>query len=242
MANMRNQNPRRKGLVDIFVILILLFIVSGIMMFVFNGGKQVDELTWDEFIQVIQTENVKEYSMSGVAGSGNQDATVIQGIYTDEYAKDMARKADKADVAELNTIISHKTEETVLHEEVVNTPVWTNQPTYDGTLEFDTSDYYYVTLKNTDGTALPSGQFKLMPMYDKYAEAYETVFTLTGLNPGNASVLSENVPVEFTADYKLRNAGVGMVTGTLNKNLNTGVKTVKTTKEAKNGKELYRKR
>ena len=87
MRNMRNQNPRRKGLVDIFVIMILLFVVSGILMFVFNGGKQVDELTWDEFINVITTENVKEYSMTGVAGSGNQDVTVIQGIYTDEYAK-----------------------------------------------------------------------------------------------------------------------------------------------------------
>ena len=84
---MRNQNPRKKGLVDIFVIMILLFVVSGIMMFVFGGSKQVDELSWDEFYQIIQTENVKEYSISGVAGSGNEDATIIQGIYTDEYAK-----------------------------------------------------------------------------------------------------------------------------------------------------------
>ena len=84
---MKNQNPRKKGLVDIFVIVILLFVVSGIMMFVFNGGKQVDELTWDEFIQVIQTENVKEFSTSGVAGSGNEDAFIIQGIYTDEFVK-----------------------------------------------------------------------------------------------------------------------------------------------------------
>ena len=84
---MKNQNPRKKGLVDIFVIMILLFVVSGIMMFVFNGGKQVDELTWDEFIQVIQTENVKEFSTSGVAGSGNEDAFIIQGIYTDEFVK-----------------------------------------------------------------------------------------------------------------------------------------------------------
>ena len=111
--------------------------------------------------------------------------------------------------------LSKKLEETVLHEEVVNTPVWQNQPTYEGNLAIDTSDFYYVTLKNTDGTALPSGQFKLMPMYDKYAEAYETVFTLDGLKTGNSGTLTENLPVEFTMDYKMRTAGVERVAVTM---------------------------
>lgn len=111
--------------------------------------------------------------------------------------------------------LSKKLEETVLHEEVVNTPEWQNQPTYEGNLAIDTSDFYYVTLKNTDGTALPSGQFKLMPMYDKYAEAYETVFTLDGLKTGNSGTLTENLPVEFTMDYKMRTAGVERVAVTM---------------------------
>ncbi len=87
MANMRNQNPRKRGIIDIFVILILLFVVGGIMMFIFNGGNQIDELSRDEFFEVITSDNVKEVSMSGISGSGNEKIFTIKGIYTDEYAK-----------------------------------------------------------------------------------------------------------------------------------------------------------
>ena len=144
-------------------------------------------------------------------------------------------------VCDVNVSVSKKLEETVLHEEVVNTPVWQNQPTYEGNLAFDTSDFYYVTLKNTDGTALPSGQFKLMPMYDKYAEAYDTIFTLNNLKTGNSGTLTENLPVEFTSDYKMRTAGVERVVATLNLPMdsNLGKLTIKTTgqfiKKAKDG-------
>ena len=87
MASIRNQNPRKRGMVDIFVILILLFVVGGIMMFVFGGTNQIDELTQDEFYEVIVTDKVKEISMSGVSGSGNENIFTVQGLYTEEYAK-----------------------------------------------------------------------------------------------------------------------------------------------------------
>ena len=87
MASIRNQNPRKRGMVDIFVILILLFVVGGIMMFVFGGSNQIDELTQDEFYEVIVTDKVKEISMSGVSGSGNENIFTVQGLYTEEYAK-----------------------------------------------------------------------------------------------------------------------------------------------------------
>lgn len=143
-------------------------------------------------------------------------------VNSSQYKIDQQAQAQKID---------NKLEETVLHEAVVNTPVWQNQPTYEGNLAFDTSEFYYVTLKNTDGTALPSGQFKLMPMYDKYAEAYETVFTLAGLNTGNSGTLTENLPVEFTSDYKMRTAGVERVVATLNLPMdsNLGKLTIRTT-------------
>ncbi len=87
MANLKNQNPRKKGLSDIFVILILLFLVGGIMMFIFGDGNKVDQLTRDEFMSVIQTENVKEISLSGVSGSGNEEIFTVQGLYSEEYQK-----------------------------------------------------------------------------------------------------------------------------------------------------------
>ena len=87
MASMRNQSPRRRGLMDIFVIMILLFIVSGIVMFVFNGGRQVDKINRDEFLAIVVTDNVKEVMLSGVSGSGNEKVFIVQGTYTDEFAK-----------------------------------------------------------------------------------------------------------------------------------------------------------
>ncbi len=87
MANLKNQSSRRRGLSDIFVILILLFLVGGIAMFVFGGNKKIDELTRDEFMSVIVTENVKEVALSGVSGSGNEKIFTIQGIYSEEYRK-----------------------------------------------------------------------------------------------------------------------------------------------------------
>ena len=125
-----------------------------------------------------------------------------------------------------------KMEETVLYEEVVNTPIWANQPTYEGTLDFDTSDYYYVTLKDAEGTSLPDGQFMLKDIYTENASVYSTVFSLPALDTGN-EILEENVPVEFTVDGKMRTAGVGMVTVALNRILNTDVKTIKTTSKGR---------
>ena len=84
---MRNQNTRKRGLMDIIVIMILLVVVSGIMMFVFGSGNKVDEITRDEFFVIIQTQDVKEIQMSGVSGSGNEKIFTVKGIYADEYAK-----------------------------------------------------------------------------------------------------------------------------------------------------------
>lgn len=108
--------------------------------------------------------------------------------------------------------LSKKMEETVLYEDVVNTPVWTKQPTYEGTLDsaFKTDDFYYVTLKDASGNALPSGQFMLKEFYAEGATVYSTVFTLANLNTGSETLV-ENYPVEFTqigATVKMRDAGV----------------------------------
>lgn len=104
------------------------------------------------------------------------------------------------------------TPETILYEGVVDTPVWTNQPTIEGTLDaaFNTTDFYYVTLKDASGNALPDGQFMLKDFYTEGAPIYSTVFTLSGLNTG-LSTLVEDFPVEFTSigdSVIMRDAGV----------------------------------
>lgn len=96
----------------------------------------------------------------------------------------------------------------------VDTPVWTVQPTIEGPLneafEIWSIRPYFVTLKNTDGTDLESGRFKLCKTLDGYASAIEQIFTLND----TSVALSENLPVDFKSissdrtSFEMRNAGV----------------------------------
>lgn len=95
---------------------------------------------------------------------------------------------------------------------IIDTPVWETQPTIAGTLNesFKTweSSSYYMTLKNTDGTALESGQFKLCTTLNGYASAIDQIFTL------NSSSIAENKPIDFKSissdrtSFEMRDAGV----------------------------------
>ena len=99
---------------------------------------------------------------------------------------------------------------------VIDTPVWETQPTIEGTLNesFKTweSEAYYITLKNTDGTALESGQFKLCTKYDGYATAIDQVFALS------STYIKENNIVDFKSissdrtSFEMRNGGVTGIT------------------------------
>lgn len=99
----------------------------------------------------------------------------------------------------------------------VNTAVWTTQPTITAPLndEFQTweSGPYFVTLKNTDGTALQSGEFKLCKNINGYASAIEQIFTLNGSDLN----LTENFPVDFKTissdrtSFEMRDAGIQTV-------------------------------
>lgn len=95
---------------------------------------------------------------------------------------------------------------------IIDTPVWETQPTIVGTLNEDfvtwKSRAYYITLKNTDGTALESGQFKLCTSPNGYASAIDQVFTLS------STYIKENNIVDFKSissdrtSFEMRDAGV----------------------------------
>ena len=112
--------------------------------------------------------------------------------------------------------IEKKMEETILYSGAVyNAPEWTNQPTYTGAFDssFNVNDFYYVTLKDADGNALPSGQFMLKSSFDDTATVYSSVFTLENLNTG-LTTLTENYPVEFFeigASHRMGDAGVSAI-------------------------------
>lgn len=100
----------------------------------------------------------------------------------------------------------------------VDTPVWEVQPTIDGALNeaFETWNVrpYFVTLKNTDGTALENGNFKLCEDLNGYMSAIDQVFTLNS----TSVALSENLAVDFKSissdrtAFEMRDAGVSSIT------------------------------
>lgn len=98
---------------------------------------------------------------------------------------------------------------------IIDTPVWETQPSITGVLDSSfklwNESIYYVTLKNTDGTALPSGQFKLCASLNGYADAIDQIFTLDSEN------ITENKVVDFKTissdriSFEMRDAGVNTV-------------------------------
>ena len=168
--------------------------------------------------------------MNGEASVGTENA-YARGDH--RHPTDTTRASAEEFIAlknQTDSLESKAHKETILHHYVVNTPLWGLQPTIDGDLlsVFNTSDFYYVTLKDTNGDKLPDGQFKLMPFYDKYAEAYDQIFY-------RSTVPTENFPVEFKeigTNFKLRDAGeayVGNWTLNINKNFKNDIKTITAT-------------
>lgn len=176
-------------------------------------NRHLDDVNND--IGDISKLDVIQYGLTNVV-----DAVLVQQSYVMSVENKTVYNAQ--DIA---TLADTKLSETILHHYIVDTPVWSIQPTVDGELlgDFKTTDFYYVTRKNTDGTALPSGQFKLMPFYNKYAEAYEQIFY-------RSTVPSENFPVEFKeigANFKMRDAGEMMSKWLgINKNFKNDIKQI----------------
>ena len=80
------KKQRKKfGLSDIFVIVIIGFVIFGIVTFLVNGTSSYEELTYNELMTNIDNGYVKEITFSGVKGDGNTDVLSITGLYTDQY-------------------------------------------------------------------------------------------------------------------------------------------------------------
>ena len=80
------KKQRKKfGLSDIFVIVIIGFVIFGIVTFLVRGTSSYEELTYNELMTNIDQGYVKEITFSGVKGDGNTDVLSITGLYTDQY-------------------------------------------------------------------------------------------------------------------------------------------------------------
>ena len=185
-----------------------------------NGGAKY---YFDKTGLSVQSMKDKEYSdwipvqLSSDSSLTTENKTVIGAINelvlkSSIYVKDLQYKMKQE---EQDKQIEKKMEETILYSGMAYAPEWTNQPTYTGAFDssFNVNDFYYVTLKDADGNALPSGQFMLKSSFDDTATVYSSVFTLENLNTG-LTTLTENYPVEFFeigASHRMGDAGVSAI-------------------------------
>ena len=159
-----------------------------------NGKDGMDGYTPQKGVDYFTKEDIEELNIPNVDQGYNPDSENAQ--------------SGKAVAEAVNPIRQTIT---------VDTPVWTVQPTIEGVLNeaFETWNVrpYFVTLKNTDGADLESGQFKLCTTLDGYASAIEQIFTLTD----SSITLTENFPVDFKSissdrtSFEMRNAGVSSI-------------------------------
>ena len=165
-------------------------------------------------------------------------------IFLEEYEQKLERKAEKSDslagygiknaytkgetdtfFQNIHSELNEKASSAILYEDIVNTPLWTKQPTFNGVLDASLmeSAYYYVTLQDESGNVLPSGQFMLKNSYTADATVYSTVFFLENLDTGT-DILTENYPVEIASagiKFGMRDAGVVLLEASIQKwNLN----------------------
>lgn len=179
-----------------------------------SGYGITDAYTKDETHHFLQEkQNMRDETLTTenktISGAINEVKGIAEhGVSQTQYEKEQEI---------LQETIGKKLEETVLSETVVNTPLWTNQPTVSGDISvFSKEDYYYVTLKDAGGNALPADQFMLKDMYTDGALVYQPIFTLPSLATGNSGKLIENIPVEFDNEFHLRMAGVEEVSVPVN--------------------------
>lgn len=109
---------------------------------------------------------------------------------------------------------------------IVNCPAFTNQPTVEGDLKEEfkpwNETYYFVHI--LDRTA---GTFQLMALKNDTSTVIDQTFTLADLNTGNSGTLKENSPVDFISvgtDWKMRSAGVAVISFNLSKATNVDLK------------------
>ncbi|MEG1886493.1 MAG: hypothetical protein RR177_00040 [Oscillospiraceae bacterium] len=156
-------------------------------------------------------------AVSSAAAQAIKDSIVIDTAMSDTSQNMVQNKVIKSYVDAVDNAKANKSNGLSY---TVDTPVWTNQPQIVGggalLVDFEAfaDNYYFATLKDTTGAALPTGQFKLMLNKDGYAAAINQRFNLPGLNTGNSGALTENTVVDFKtigAAWQMRSGSVGTV-------------------------------
>lgn len=80
-GNQKKTGPKRNSR-DIFMVLIVIFIMAGIMLAIFNSSSKPKEFSYNEFVESL--EDIQKMEATPVGSGGNAKLYQISGIYKDE--------------------------------------------------------------------------------------------------------------------------------------------------------------
>ena len=85
-----NKQRKKFGISEIFVLLLVGFIVVGVILFLVKDKVKYEELTYTQLLERLEEKSVKEIAFSGVKGEGNTNVLFVEGTYTEEYQNNFA--------------------------------------------------------------------------------------------------------------------------------------------------------
>ncbi|MGI6729524.1 MAG: hypothetical protein ACOX5P_04700 [Bacilli bacterium] len=85
MAQMNKPMKKKIGFSDIFLLALFAFIIGGVILFALRGNEKIVELEHEEFFELLEAGQIKELSLRGVSGDGNQNALEAYGTFNDTY-------------------------------------------------------------------------------------------------------------------------------------------------------------
>ena len=125
-----NKQRKKFGISEIFVILLVGFIVVGAILFLVKDKVKYEELTYTKLLERIETKSVEEISFSGVKGEGNTNVLFVEGTYTEEYQNNFSYNRFTAYVqeADYETIVlyARASEVEIVGTKVLSSFNWMN--------------------------------------------------------------------------------------------------------------------
>ena len=78
---MKPENNKSLNKKDLFVILILIVMVIGVIVVIFNSSNQPDKFNYNELIERVENDEIKSITATPVGSGGNSKLYQIEGIY-----------------------------------------------------------------------------------------------------------------------------------------------------------------
>ena len=136
-----NKQRKKFGISEIFVIMLIGFIIVGAILYFVKDSDKYEELTYTKLIERLQTQvpvedgsgkkaAIEEITFSGVKGEGNSNVLYVEGTYSKEYTKEFEYNKFVAYVQEADytyiVLIADEAEVEITGTKVLSSFNWMN--------------------------------------------------------------------------------------------------------------------